>query len=68
MYAVTDVPGERNSSNASFVQAVAEENVKLNVAALLGRNTVLKDLTTQGQLAVVGAMHDISTGKVSFYT
>lgn len=68
VYAVTDVAGERNSKNAAFVQRVAEENVRLNVKALLDRSTVLKGLTDQGQLGVVGAMHDIGTGRVTFYS
>ena len=54
--------------NERFVQKVAEENVRLNVEALLDRSAVLKGLTDQGQLKVVGAMHDIGTGRVTFYT
>lgn len=68
VYAVTDVPGERNSKNAAFVQRVAEENVRLNVAALSERSAVLNGLVAQGQLGIVGAMQDISTGRVRFYT
>jgi carbonic anhydrase len=62
----TKAKGERNSKNASFVQAVAENNIKLGVAALTARSAVLKSLVTAGQLRIVGAMHDLSTGRVTF--
>ncbi|MCF2525238.1 carbonic anhydrase [Bradyrhizobium sp. G127] len=58
--------GERTSKNAAFVQAVAETNVKMGVAALTAKSPVLKDLVKAGQLRIVGAMHDLATGCVSF--
>ena len=66
VYSVTDVEGERNSKNAGFVQKVADANVQLSVAAITDRSGVLRALADQGQLKVVGAMHDISTGRVTF--
>jgi len=66
VYSVTDVQGERNSSNAAFVTSVAEENVRLNVKALFTRSAILHDLTEAGQIKIVGAMHDVSTGRVTF--
>jgi carbonic anhydrase len=58
--------GERTSKNSAFVQAVAETNVKMGVAALTAKSPVLKDLVKAGQLRIVGAMHDLATGRVSF--
>jgi len=66
VYSVTDVQGERNSSNAAFVTSVAEENVRLNVRALFTRSAILHDLVEAEQIKIVGAMHDVSTGRVSF--
>ena len=66
MYSVADVQGERASSNPRFVQQVADANVRLSVEALKGRSTILKGLSDQGQLGIVGAMHDIGTGRVTF--
>lgn len=66
VYAVTGVPGDRNSRNDAFVQAVAEENVRLTVKTLSDRSAILRDLVAAKQLGVVGAMHDVSTGRVSF--
>jgi carbonic anhydrase len=69
--AVYEVKGfkskKRKADNEKFVQAVAEENVKLNVQAITERSTIMKDLVDKGELKVVGAMYDISTGKVEFY-
>lgn len=62
----TRTSGDRNSKNAAFVQAVAENNVKLSVAALTSRSSILKGLVTAGQLRIVGAMHDLATGRVTF--
>ncbi|MEE4377915.1 MAG: carbonic anhydrase family protein [Candidatus Competibacteraceae bacterium] len=66
VYAITDVEGERNSANEAFVTAVAEENVRQNVKALLTRSTVLHDLAQAERIKVVGAMHDVGTGRITF--
>jgi len=69
--AVYEVKGfkskKRRADNAKFVQAVADENVRLNVQAITERSTIMNDLVVKGELKVVGAMYDISTGKVEFY-
>jgi len=56
----------RTSSNAEFVEAVAVENVRLTVAAISERSEVLGERCRAGDLAVVGAMYDVSTGAVTF--
>jgi carbonic anhydrase len=68
VYAVSNVSGARSSKNAAFVQKVAEANVRLSVKALTDRSGVLQDLGAKGKLKVAGAMHDIATGRVSFYS
>lgn len=60
----TKTSGERNSKNAAFVQAVAEKNVRMTVAALNERSPAMRKLVAAGNLKIVGAMHDIATGKV----
>ena len=66
IYAVRDVAGDRNSKNAAFVDAVAHMNVRMTVKNILDRSTVLAGLVAKGDLKIVGAMHDISTGVVTF--
>ena len=58
--------GERTSKNAGFVQAVAETNVRMAVAALTAKSKVMKQLVAAGDLQIVGAMHDLASGRVTF--
>ena len=68
VYAATGVQGARNSKNKAFVQKVAGENVRLTVKSLTDRSTVLRNLVAEKQLKVIGAMHDVGTGRVSFFS
>ena len=61
-----DVAGEKNSKNAAYVDAVSHMNVRQTVRDILARSEVLRDLVDAGELRVVGAMHDIETGRVSW--
>ncbi len=56
-----------NSTNAKFVQSVADMNVKLTMQMLRDRSLVLRGMIDKGELALVGAMYDITTGKTTFY-
>ena len=67
VYAAKDIQGDRTSKNKAFVQKVADENVRLTVKSLTSRSTVLRGLVAGNQLQVVGAMHDVGTGRVSFF-
>ena len=67
VYAVTDVEGERSSANKDFVQAVAHENVHQTVRNIVERSPVIRGLVESGDLIVIGAMHDVRTGAVTFY-
>ncbi len=66
--AVKDVEGERTSKNSSFVQKVADKNVHLTVQALTKRSDILNGLVEEKRLKIVGAMHNVDTGKVSFFS
>jgi carbonic anhydrase len=57
--------GERSSTNKGFVQAVAEENVALAIRNLKANQT-LGDLVAGKEILIAGAMHDVSTGRVTF--
>lgn len=67
IYAVDDILDNRTGNNNTFVQRVADENVRLTVQALTHRSAVLKSRVDQGTLKVVGAMHDVATGRVRFF-
>ena len=67
--AVSAVQGHspRSSANDAFVQAVAEMNVTLTMKKLRNRSVVLRQMIDAGEIALVGAMYDVGTGKVRFF-
>ena len=67
--AVNSVKGDyidRSSANDDFVQEVAENNVTLTVKAITERSNVLKEMVDNNEIKIIGAMYDVSTGKVAF--
>ena len=56
--------GERSSANHELVEMVAEENVKLAVAALTEKSSLIRDLVASGAVKVAGGLFDLDTGKV----
>lgn len=66
--AVTDPenPEERTSKNASFVDAVALENVRLTVQNVRTYSNVLRSMEKDGAIKIIGAMYDVATGEVRF--
>ena len=64
--AVTDVPGPRSSKNPAFVRAVTEMNVKLTMEAIRKRSTILDGMIARGEVGLVGAIYDVTTGVVTW--
>ena len=63
---VHDVPGERNSKNKEFVEAVAEANVRLTVQRIRELSPVLRGMEDEGKIGIVGSIYDLETGRVRF--
>ena len=63
----TETDGERSSSNKEFVHAVTEQNIHNNVRNVLERSSIIRQQVEDGDVMVVGAMHNVSTGEVTFY-
>jgi carbonic anhydrase len=61
------VDGPRSSKNDALVHHVAEENVRLNVAAIREKSPILRAMEEAGELRIVGAMYAMETGKVTFF-
>jgi carbonic anhydrase len=57
----------RTSSNSPFVENVAAINVKRSVKNIIERSYVLEQMIENGEVGIVGAMHNIETGGVVFY-
>jgi carbonic anhydrase len=63
---MTHYEGERTSKNAGFVDAVAQSNVRHTIDVIRSNSSILADLDKNGKIRIVGAMYDLSNGKVSF--
>lgn len=64
--AVTDEKDNRTSANSQFVQKVADKNVSLTISAIKDQSEVLKEMYDKGEIAIIGGMYDVETGKVTF--
>jgi carbonic anhydrase len=64
----TTYAGERTAKNYGFVDAVARKNVELTKAEILKRSPVLAELANAHAIAIAGAMYDLATGKVDFFS
>lgn len=58
----------RNAKNSEFVEKVAAINVHRSVKSIVERSPILKEMIEGGQIGIVGGIHDITTGIVTFYT
>ena len=67
VYQEKETTDNRTSKNSEFVENVAEINVKRSVKNIIERSFVLEQMLEDGQIGIVGAMHDIESGKVIFY-
>ncbi|ARV15861.1 carbonic anhydrase family protein [Polaribacter sp. SA4-12] len=60
-------PSLRNSSNMDFVNEVSDKNVHMTIDNIRVQSPVLKEMEDNGEIAIVGAMYDITDGLVTFY-
>lgn len=65
------VESERNkecsAEEGDLLQRVAESNVQTTVDQIMQQSHVLKDMINNGDIGVVGGMHDIESGQVTFF-
>jgi carbonic anhydrase len=66
--AATKFEGKRTSKDKKLVQAVADTNARLAARMILSRSPVLKEMADKKEIVVAAAMHNIETGRVSFFT
>ena len=60
--------GDRSAKNSAFVDAVARKNVELTMESIRKGSPVLSDLNAKGTIKIVGAMYDIASAKVDFFS
>jgi carbonic anhydrase len=63
---VTSAGSGGNSKDKKFVQKVAERNAQDAAGQMISRSTVLATLVDSHKLTIVAAMHDVSTGVVTW--
>ncbi len=57
----------RNSKNPDFVQKVIINNIRRSVKNIIDRSRVLYNMIEKGEAGIVGALHDLESGEVTFY-
>lgn len=57
----------RTSSNDEFVEKVTSITVQKSVHMIMERSPILKELIETGECGIIGGIHDISIGQVTFY-
>jgi carbonic anhydrase len=57
----------RNSDNSEFVEKVSTINVKRTVISIMERSPILKEMIETGKIGIVGGVHNITSGLVTFF-
>ncbi len=62
-------PAARNvrGNSGDWVANAVAENVKLNVAAMTGRSTIVAQAVKSGEVEVKGGVYDLRSGRVTFF-
>lgn len=53
--------------DTKFMDEVSKINVLHSVAMIRTQSTILRELSEQGQIAIIGALYDVGTGVVTFF-
>ncbi len=57
---------DKTSGNQEFVHLVAQKNVELSITKIRQQSPILQGMESAGEIKIVGAMYDMTTGQVSF--
>ena len=63
---ITDPKPDSGDQLGPYVNKVAKVNVNNSINDIRERSTILKELEDDGTIKIIGAMYDVSTGKVNF--
>lgn len=61
-----ETKGPRSSTDKILVERATAENVVLQMSAILKRSRILSSMLENGQIALVGGLQDLETGRVTF--
>jgi carbonic anhydrase len=69
--AIEHVKAEKPENNLwdkdELIQKVADMNVELTVSQIRAQSKLLAEMEKTGEIAIIGGMYDIETGKVEFF-
>ena len=60
--------GVASSKDKVLVQKLADQNAKDAASKILSQSKVIRNLADSGKVKVVAAMHDLGTGKISWFS
>lgn len=63
-----EVDGENNSTNKEFVAKTVENNVLLTINRIKERSGILSEMVDNGEIAIVGGVYSLQTGKITLLT
>ena len=59
--------GQVDPKSNDFIDLVSKENVKNVLKNIPKKSKIIRDLVKDKKIIIVGAMYDVSSGKVDFY-
>jgi carbonic anhydrase len=57
----------RGRKDATPVDAIAERNVRMTIEDIRAKSPIIRELEQKGSIMLVGGMHDIATGRITFF-
>ena len=60
-------PGEKNSKNPEFVEAVCRQNILNTIKTIRTKSPILLEMENKGEIKIVGAEYHMGTGRVDFF-
>lgn len=63
----TETITERNGKNRPFMKNVTKNNVFITVQGVRKQSSILREMEQTGEIKIIGGLHDIDTGQVTFY-
>lgn len=58
--------GDRTSKNEEFVHMACESNVKNTIEQIRANSPILKEMESNGEIKIIGAVYDMDNGQVTF--
>lgn len=61
-----DFSGEKTSKNNEYLHCVTVNNIKHTMDVIKSGSPILKEMSDNGKIKIVGALYDLDTGEVTF--